>query len=204
MRYADNRFYLRWKEHSAAMRARHGMRPTWMPWTMDNDLKGIRKNNRVVEAINIAWGVTLKKRGLKGAEAMKSNLLIDLSQNIHKLPFMVAESNKALNTSTTLFFYGRSGAVLPKEHLMLQGWPQSVKTDGLRVSDILELSGEGWFIPSAQAVFSAIIHATKMGTAEYGDSNEAADDLPRQLPVEDSDSDEEHFIGKKIPMDMLV
>ncbi len=165
-----------WKAHSARWRSELNIPPTFQPWTSRPEFKGlgVPSNKRSLDLLDCSWVQACKKRNIGMGPAMTKtgiqqklheDLVVDISQSHARRPMSDQGVLRTLTTSSRLYHYGLDRMLLPREHLLMQGYahtvciPKSMKDD-----DVRSLAGEGIFLPCLGQILWCL-HLTRNLTA---------------------------------------
>ncbi len=137
------------------------------PWTSVRSMTGLSKTSRAWECIDLAFLQYLgpekaldQSISLEEISSSVKELFVDVSQNPSRRSFTNASSDvtKCLTTSSLLYSYCREGAVLPLEHLLMQGHRTDVSIpETMTQSALSALAGEGFCLPCAGLVIFSLL-----------------------------------------------
>eukprot|EP00971_Amphidinium_carterae_P231732 4599076-Amphidinium_carterae.2 len=113
------------------------------------------ESKRVLDVINLAWQVTVKKIGADVLNPFK--LFVDVSQSGHHKPWVYGKL-RSITTSSVIFNFGAKRCLLPEETFAILGF------DGVDCSTLSgwvkkDLVGECMALPSIAMCLSALCSA---------------------------------------------
>ena len=158
----------KWQTESARWRSELGVTRDYAPYTKRwaSSFKGLPKSvlggptKRVLDLIDCSV-LEVCKRARKTMPQCADELnetVIDVSQSHGRRPFSTSGVARTLTTSSRLFVLSQRRLLLPREHLMLQGFLESVEIPA-SVSDtaIRHMAGEGMALPCLATILMALL-----------------------------------------------
>ena len=138
-----------------------GVKEGARPWTSSAEFQGIgvKHTARCLEIIDLVALQTMVwspyrdpvKKGQRDRVWMKNQLnkvLVDLSQNPVRRCFTKNGKTPCLTTSSMIYSFSRDSALLPLEHMLLQGHRRTISIpDQMSGKQLKELAGEGMSLP---------------------------------------------------------
>jgi hypothetical protein len=146
-----------WRAHSARTRQKHTLSAGFAGYSTRPEVKlhGVPNNPRLVDKLDIVWGMELKRHPAEVTSAqVKAGLFCDLSQNVHRSTGKL--NGCTLCTSSCIYSFEKDCVLDGEDAMLLQGWPLDVAaSDELSSAEKQELAGEGFHLPSFALVASA-------------------------------------------------
>ena len=158
-----------WEQQSSKWRSELGVSPQFAPWTRRPEFQGlgVSGQKRVLDLLDCSWVHAYKRAKLNSSHAatrsgLADGLIVDTSQNHVRKPLSSADGFlRTLLTSSDLYHFGEDRAVLPVEHLFLQGYGEEVVVPkGSTPNDVRTLAGEAICLPCLATVLWCL-HLTK-------------------------------------------
>ena len=120
-----------------------------------SEIRGLSATDRCLDLVNIAFEVA-QKHACADDSSVSCGLFVDVSQSTDRAPWS-QNGLRALTTGCEVFAFSLKRTLHPVEHLSVMGFQPPIKTDGLSVSQIRDLAGEGMAMPSiAMALISVL------------------------------------------------
>ena len=150
-----------WIKKHAQVRSKHAIKPHFHKWTSECLCTGIPVSDRAHDLVDLAGEVFQSRLLAEGVDSKDGEVwktcdyCLDLSQCGSREPF--SQKCRSMVSNTNLFFYPRSRALVPKEHLLLLGWPLHMSTKGLTPTAIRDLCGESMAVPCVALATMAVV-----------------------------------------------
>ena len=127
-------------------------------WTSSGACKGLGHPARSRDVVDLGYQIHNAKlpSDMGGAPC---EYVADISQDGSREPFSI--KCRSLVSNSCLFFYPRDRTLIPKEHLMLLGWPSSVRTHSISQSGLRDLAGEAMAVPCISLASQAVIFSLR-------------------------------------------
>ena len=133
----------------ARVREKYGISSEQRRWTAESSCRGLPCSARARDLVDLCaqiWEKRQRSLGSSDPDCLKKCVyIVDISQDGSREP--CAERCRSLVSNSSLFCYSRDRLLVPKEHLLLLGWPQCVRVQHLSPTAQRDLAGESMSPP---------------------------------------------------------
>ena len=137
------------------MRFKHGVPAAGTEWTERSGITlfGIACTDRVKDVINTSFAIARKREQAKNVKELVSNIFVNTSQSISRLPMSTAMPTPT--TSAVVYSFGLDRAVSSRAYMRMLGWPSNILPE-MSTSEYRLLSGNAFSVPIASMLLAIL------------------------------------------------